>query len=413
LHTPDLTVPRRYRAACSYTAFVPLPIEALDISMSGAVATAVSEAEAAIARLNEGGHRALGPFARLLLRTESVASSKVEGMQVDVRTLARAEAKNDLGQTVSQAALEVLGNVDAMQAAIESATDAQAVTVDQLKNIHHVLLQRAHNAHIAGQVRLVQNWIGGNDYNPCGADFVPPPPEQVDALLADLTRFCSDDRLPPLVQAAIAHAQFETIHPFEDGNGRTGRALVQVLLRRRRLAPNFVPPISVVLVTNKQQYIRGLTVYREGRLDEWLEVFAVSTARAADLARKYLGEVGNLQEQWKSLLRASARVRSDAAAWRIIEMLPAYPVVTLPTAVAFTGRTKPAVNQAIDQLVSAGVLVPLSNAKRNRAWEAFGLLDLLGQLESGRAPEGQPGPEPIPDVVGRPERGGHRPTPHV
>lgn len=397
-YDPALNAPPRYRRACSYEAFVPLPIEQVDVSISGSVAATVSEAEAAIRELNAGRHPALAPFARLLLRTESIASSKVEGIQVDARTLARAEVSSDIGHKAAPTALEVIGNIDAMQLAIENATAEESVGVEQIVAIHGALLAQAPNAHIAGKIRTGQNWIGGNDYNPCGAAFVPPPPEEVDGLLGDLCRFCSEDRLSPLVQAAIAHAQFETVHPFDDGNGRTGRALVQVILRRCRLAPAYVTPISVILAANKEQYIGGLTAYREGRVEAWLEVFAVSAARAAHLARYYLSEIETLQNQWRSMLRASARVRADAAAWRLIEVLPAQPVVTLPTAVARVERTKPALNQAIEQLVAAKILTPLSGGKRNRAWEASGLLDLLTRLESGATPEGEPGPGPIPDV---------------
>jgi Fic family protein len=397
-YDPTLDAPPRYRRACGYDAFIPLPIEELEVSISGALAATVSEAEAAIRELNTASQTALAPFARLLLRTESIASSKVEGMQIDARTLARAEVSSDIGQRATPTALEVLGNIDAMLFAIENATAEESVGVEQVVDIHRALLAPAPNSHIAGRIRTEQNWIGGNDYNPCGADFVPPPPEDVGWLLGDLCQFCNAERLPPLIQAAIAHAQFETIHPFADGNGRTGRALVQIILRRRHLAPAFVPPISVILAANKELYISGLSAYREGRVEAWLEVFSVSAARAAHLARRYLREVEELQEQWRSMVRSSARIRVDAAAWKLIDVLPAQPVITLPTAVARIERTKPAVNQAIEQLAAAKVLIPMSGGKRNRAWEASGLLDLLIRLESGETPEGEPDLEPIPDA---------------
>jgi Fic family protein len=397
-YDPHLYAPARYRRACGYEAFIPNPIEELEVSISGGVAATLSTAEAAIKELNSEGHAALAPLARLLLRTESIASSKVEGLQVDVRALARAEVSSDIGQRASPTALEVIGNIDAMQLAIENATAGVSVDVERVVEIHRALLERAPNADIAGRIRSVQNWIGGNDYNPCGADYVPPPPEQVDALLSDLGRFCSGDRLSPLVQAAIAHAQFETIHPFEDGNGRTGRALVQIILRRRELAPSYVPPISVILARNKDQYISGLTAYRQGRIEAWLEVFAVAAARAAELASLYLKEIEGLQEQWRTMVRDTARIRKDAAAWKLIDALPAQPIVTLPTAVVQIGRTKPAVNQAIEQLVTAGVLIPLSQGKRNRTWEGWQLLDLIDRLESAEAPEGELARGSIPDV---------------
>ena len=204
-------------------------------------------------------------------------------------------------------------------------------------------------------------------------------------LLDDLVDFCNADDLSPLTQAAIAHAQFETIHPFEDGNGRTGRALVQVLLRRRSLAPAYVPPVSVVLAANKQRYIRGLTDFREGRLNEWLESFAVAAARSAELAAGYLREVRTLQEEWRARLAPNVR-RSDAAAWLLVDQLPAHPVISAPTAAAVIPRSKPAVNQAVAQLVTAGILVPLGGGQRNRLWEAPGLLELLAGLEAGEPP---------------------------
>ncbi len=385
---PGLYAPARYRSLCSYDAFVPDPVAGFSPSLEGAVAGVVSDAEAKIVELNASAQPALGPLARLLLRTESIASSKVEGMQVDARALARAEARHQAGGRVGREAFEILANVDAMQLAVEEATAGAALAVENILAIHRALLERASPA-IAGLLRNGQNWVGGNDYNPCGADFVPPPAEEVPALLADLAAFCADESLPPLVQVALAHAQFETIHPFADGNGRTGRALVQVILRRRGLAPSYVPPISVILAASRETYVHGLTSFREGRELEWIEAFAAAAAQAALLASDYLGEARRLQGRWREQLKAAAAPRRDAAAWALIDVLPAHPVITVPIGMAATGRSKPAVTQAVGQLVASDVLEPLSAGRRNRSWEAVGLLDLLAGLESGhptRAP---------------------------
>ena len=381
-HDPDLYAPARYRRACNYESFFPWPLEGIP-PLDAEVAGTISAAEDAIRRLNADARPALQPFARLLLRTESIASSKVEGLQIDARSLARAEARADLGETIGAEAAEILANVDAMQLAIEEATTAPALTVDDVAAIHRVLMARASNAdRVAGRIRTSQNWIGGNDYNPCGADFVPPPPEEVDRLLEDLVRFCADDGLSPLVQAAVAHAQFETIHPFEDGNGRTGRALVQVILRRRGLAPAYVPPISIALAVDKPGYVAGLTAFREGRENEWLERFAVAAVRAADLASRYVGRVIELQRVWREL--AATRVsRRDAGAWRLIDELPGYPVISVAVAMARIERSRPQASAAIEQLVAAGVLEPIGTGRRNRLFEAVGLLDLLSGLEAG------------------------------
>jgi Fic family protein len=197
----------------------------------------------------------------------------------------------------------------------------------------------------------------------------------------------NDETLPPLVQSALIHAQFETIHPYDDGNGRTGRALVQVVLRRRGLAPSYVPPISVVLAADRERYIEGLTWYRHGRVADWIERFAGAAARAATLASSYLTAVAALQDQWRKALSEAGNPRADAAAWAVIDVLPAYPAITSPVAAAATGRAKASVHQAIGHLVDAGILMPLSESKRNQAWEAAGLLDLLASLEAGEAPD--------------------------
>lgn len=386
-YDPTLDAPVRYRRACQYEAFVPDELMSLDVRFDAPLAGLVSEAENAIRELNEDGGPALAPLARLLLRTESIASSKVEGMQLGVRELARAEAKAESGIAPAPTAIEVLANIDAMVLAVDDAAQVERFGKAEIVAIHRRLLERAPHRHIAGQVRSQQNWIGGNDYNPCGADFVPPPQEELSRLLADLCQAINDDTLPPLVQAALVHAQFETIHPFDDGNGRTGRALVHVVLRRRGIAPHFLPPISVVFAGAKGRYITGLTKFRGDGVTAWIEHFAAATVRAARLARAYIDTVRALQERWRQQLRAVDRApRVDAAAWAIIDLLPAHPMISAPVASAVTSRAKGRIYEGIEQLVAAGVLLPLSAGRRNRWWEAAGLLDLIAQLEAGQLP---------------------------
>lgn len=384
-HDPTVDAPAKYRRACHYDVFVPDKLDQFPLTLEGTVAGVVSEAEAAIRQLNDAARPALAPLARLLLRTESIASSKIEGMQIGVRELARAEAKAETGGDVGPTALEVLSNINAMELAMHEAAETEPFTVAEIVAIHHRLMARALNAgRIAGKIRTTQNWIGGNDYNPCGADFVPPPPEEVAALLDDLCEAINSDLLPPLVQAALVHAQFETIHPFADGNGRTGRALIHVVLKRRKVAPAYVPPISVVLAAARDRYIGGLTSFRADRVGEWVEHFALAARASARLASDYLQQVQDLSATWRRAVAIQPGApRADAAVWAVIEALPAHPMLTAPVAAAATGRSKPQVYQALEQLETAGVLKPLSQSKRNRSWEAVGLLDLLAGLESG------------------------------
>lgn len=384
---PTLNAPPRYRRACQYDVFVPDTLAELRVNLPAEVAGLVSDAEQSIQALNrvEGG--VLAPLARLLLRTESIASSKVEGLQVGASDLARAVARAGAGERTSATALEIIDNIEMMQLAVGDAASQQPFGIAQLVAIHERLMAHAPNRHVAGHLRTVQNWIGGNDYTPCGADFVPPPPDALPSLLDDLCVAINDDALPPLVQAALVHAQFETIHPFEDGNGRAGRALIHVVLRRRGLAPHFIPPISVVLAASRTRYIDALTAYRGDGVERWIEHFAAASARSARLAQAYVEAVRALQEQWRAQLRASdGAPRGDAAEWALIEVLPSHPVITAPVATAATGLVKTAIYRAIDQLVAAGVLSPLGEGRRNRAWEAVGLLPLIEGLDAGEMP---------------------------
>ena len=387
---PTRDAPPRHRRACRYDVHLPALLGGMELRLDGPLAALVSEAEQALIALNTEGGPALAPLARLLLRTESIASSKVEGLQLGVRELARAEAKAESGSSPGATAQEVLANIDAMVLAVESAAERAHFDEDGIRAIHRRLLERTAHQHIAGRFRDAQNWIGGNDYTPCGADFVPPPPELVAPLLRDLCETINTDLLSPLVQAALAHAQFETIHPFDDGNGRTGRALVHVVFKRRGIAREFVPPISVVFAGARTEYIDGLTRFRndgDNGVLAWIEHFAMATRRASHLARAYIASARLLQEEWRTRLRALHAVpRADAAVWAIIDHLPAHPMISAPVATAVTNRSKSRVYEAIEQLTEAGVLIPLSGGQRNRWWEATGLLDLVGKLESGESP---------------------------
>lgn len=385
-YDPTLYAPARFRRACNYDTFLPNPLVGFEPTITMSTVGVVSDAERRLPRLGTGSTAALAPLARLLLRTESIASSRVEGLQVDARDLARGEARADTGGKLNATTAEVLANIDAMELAIDEATSAKRFSPDQIVAIHRQLMTAAPNAHVTGRIRTLQNWIGGNDHNPCGADFVPPPPEQVEPLLADLCDAMADESLPPLVQAALVHAQFETIHPFDDGNGRTGRTLIHVVLRRRGLAEVFVPPISVVFARDRERYIAGLTAYRNGEVGRWIETFATATVQATGIAASYLDEVAQLTEQWREMLRAASDPRADAAAWAIIHLLPAHPVITGAIAGAVTGRAKAAIHNALDQLAEAGVLEPVADGRRNRSWEAAGLLDLIADLEAGELP---------------------------
>jgi Fic family protein len=389
-------LPRRDHRSCTYEAHIPDLLAGRRISLDGDVAADVADAEAAIARLNAAAITLVNTdaLARILLRAESVASSRIEGLEVGPRRLIRAEAARLLGESSDDVtADEVLANIDAMSWAVETLAHEKTITLDGLLEVHRRLLAQTRLAEHAGKIRTQQNWIGGSSYNPCSADFVPPPPEEVYDLLVDLCAFCNDDSLPTIAQAALAHAQFETIHPFIDGNGRTGRALIHVILRRRGLAARVLPPISLILATRAEDYIAGLTATRHrGRVDSavardglnrWVGSFAAAANRSVTDAAAFEARVVEIQTSWR--LRVG-RIRQHSAIDRLIQTLPGAPLLTVSHGSELIGRSFQQTNEAISRLVNAGILTQVSIGRRNRAFEASeivdGFMDLERQLAS-------------------------------
>jgi Fic family protein len=392
-------LPRRDRRPCEYEAYVPDALTGAKIAINGDVAADVADAERAITMLDAQALTLADTeaLARILLRAESVASSRIEGLEVGARRLLRAQAAQELGEQPSDiTALEVLGNINAMSEAIRSISQDDPITVNHLLAFHHRLLADTRLAAHAGIIRTQQNWIGGSAYNPCSASFVPAPHELVPDLLEDLCAFCSDDALPAVVQAAMAHAQFETIHPFVDGNGRTGRALIHLVLRRRGLATRISPPISLVLATWSNDYVAGLQATRylgsassvaaHDGINLWVARFAAAARRAVDDATSFEAAVQELHEQWRARL---GPVRANSATDLLLRSLPGAPVITVGSATTLIGRSFRAVNDAIARLADVGILKQINVGKRNRAFEAPDIIQAFTDLERQLAsPEG-------------------------
>lgn len=392
----DPTAPggKAERRALRYRTFVPDHIASSELTLPSNVAAAVSSAERAVDALNRDPPplASLEVLARRLLRAESVASSRIEGLVLSQRRLARAEAEDRDAR--DETARSVLGNVAAMEEAVALGSSARQLRVTDILALHRVLMLATTTPEFAGKLRDRQNWIGGNAFNPGRADFVPPPPALVKDLITDLAAFMSRTDVAPVVQAAIAHAQFETIHPFADGNGRVGRALIHVVLRRRGLAPRYVPPVSLVLAADAKAYVAGLTAFREERAAEWVLGFAQALERAATKATELAHRLAELQDQWRN--RAGHPRRHSSAEALIVE-LPAHPIVTVATAQKFLGRSKQSVNEGVAALARCGVLHPITLAKRNRAWEARELFDLINDVERELATPGdETSPSPAP-----------------
>jgi Fic family protein len=385
---------------------VPDPIADWDQPLAGHAAEAVARSTAALSELQVvGPGHDLEAIATTLLRSEALGSSFIEGLRASNKRLALAVYEPRAADPTARA---VLGNVRAMERAIEIGTEQRRFRLDDLLDVHRTLLEGTTEERFAGIVRTEQNWIGGRGTSPRDAAFVPPPPDRVAALLTDLVAFANLEDLPAISQAAIAHAQFETIHPFGDGNGRAGRCLIHVILRRRRVAPRLVPPISVVLATNAKRYIAGLTDFREGRADDWIGGFADAVTLAAQSTELLRTQIDGLLEE---LIERAGSPRKDSVARRIILGLPRQPVVSADVAASAYNVTPTAARAALNRLQETSVLVPARvGRRRDREWisdELFQLLDAfehdLGESAAGtkRRPSPSPTRPPRPEPPAR------------
>lgn len=387
----DAYGPRSALTAFAYQAFVPDPIRDADIRLGCATVAEVEAAAVAVHELQSGPtFRGLEAVGRQLLRAEALASSRIEGLEISQRRIAKAIADGD---ERDETARSVIANIAAMQRAVEIAAEQRSLAVADILAIHDVLMTLPRERPFAGHLREVQNWLGTNTDSPRGAEFIPPPEEEVPGLMEDLVAFIGREEMSPVVQAALVHAQFETIHPFVDGNGRVGRALIHVVLRRGRVASRIVPPVSVVLATNRQRYVEGLTAFRSGDVDGWIVFFARALADSAAASRRLGERLTELEAKWL----AAVRPRAGSAAEKLIGGLSGQPVLSVETTRGVTGVSFQATNQAIARLEAAGVLRPIrGDWRRNRLWESPDILSLLDEFEANAALPTRAGERPRP-----------------
>lgn len=323
------------------------------------------------------GSAALPPtweaLARLLLRAEGVASSYIEGVGAPLADVAAAE----LDPTVGEAAAWVADNLAAVRGAIDDAHGGP-LDLGTVHGWHRTLMAGSGHlpAHLVGVPRDLQGWIGGT--SPLDAVLVTAPPGDIAPLLDDLIAFANRTDVDAVTQAAVAHAQFEVIHPYADGNGRVGRVLAGWVLTRR-LTLVSPPPVSVRIAADPGGYLSGLTLYRLGDVDPWVRWFADVVRAAGETAITLVGDVTDLQDRWRGHL---AGLRADATALRVLDLLPQHPVLAATTVAASLGVTERAARSALEALAAHGIVEPYTPARRDRGrprrwWVARELIDLL------------------------------------
>ena len=365
----------------TYASTIPSMIAAFDPVLPADLAADAEEATAELARFDTyarvalgADSPALGPMTSILLRTESASSSQIENLTVGAKQLALAE----ITQSNSANAQTVVANVRAMEAALALADrlDERAILA-----MHEALLsgQRGWEQH-AGRFREELVWVGTSSISPRGATHIAPQPEAVAPAITDLVAFMRRDDLPVLVQVAVAHAQFETIHPFADGNGRTGRALVHAMLRAKGITRHTTAPVSAGLLVETEAYFSALTAYRDGDARPIVEQFARAGRYAAASGA---GLVDDLAAQMAEARGKLVGLRPQAAAWTVLPHLVAHPVISSSFLTAALGMSAVTAQRALSQLTEAGVLVERTGQKRNRVWQHDGVLGVLDLFAQG------------------------------
>lgn len=365
----------RARGTGAYEATVPAPLADLALALPSDLAADVADAEAALVAFDAHSaavlgpdSQAIGPMSSVLLRTESASSSQIEDLTVGARQLALAE----LEESSSTNALTVVANVRTMEAALRLADRLDLDAILQM----HAELMASPQAPDGGRLREQLVWVGRSGASPRGAAHIAPEAEDVPAALADLVAFIGREDLPVLVHAAIAHAQFETIHPFTDGNGRTGRALVHAMIHGKGLVTRTTAPVSAGLLTDLEGYVASLESFRAGDARPVVEEFA----RAARYAAATGGTlVDDLAEQLEVSREQLGGLRRHAFAFRLLPLLVGQPIVNAAFVREALGTSAMTAQRALAQLTEAGVLTERTGRSRGRVWQHTGILAVLDE----------------------------------
>ena len=365
----------RARGSGPYRSTVTSPIENYRPELPVDLASEVDDATQALvafdshAAVTLGSESpALGPMSSVLLRTESSSSSQIENLTAGARQLALAE----LDESKSLNAKMIIANVRALKAALSL---ADQLDESSILTMHRELLmhQRGWEEH-AGVYRNQLVWVGGERSSPRGAGHIAPQNSLIKGAMRDLLKFIAREDLPVLAQAAIAHAQFETIHPFADGNGRTGRAIVQAMLRGKGLITHTTAPISAGLLRNTKSYFAALTAYRAGDAAPIIREFSSASLYAAFTGKRLVDSLAAEQESARQRLGS---LRKQAVGWAVLPHLIAQPVLNTTYLQEKLGMNAMSAGRALAQLTDAGVLTEATGLRRNRVWQQSEILGIL------------------------------------
>lgn len=365
----------------SFEAFVPEPLPPrLAAKELATLDEPLRKAEAALARLDLAGEMipSLDWFIYAFVRKEALLSSEIEGTQATLVDVLAWEQAEQAGSSRIEDIEEVTNYVAGINHAFEqiSSPKGAPISIRLFNDSHRILMQGVRGANKQpGELRRSQNWVGGS--RPGNAVFVPPPPERVADLLGDLERYIhAEDALAPLLRVGLVHVQFETIHPYLDGNGRLGRMLIALLLDHWGLLKSPLLYLSLYLKQNQAAYYRWLSAVRsEGDWIGWLRFFLDGVSEIADDATQRARALyGRVSDDRRALLETQG---ATVTAIQLFELLPAHPVITMPLVTRLLSITKPTAGKAIDVLIKAGILAEVGARKRDRLYRYDNYLQLL------------------------------------
>jgi Fic family protein len=359
----------------TYHPAVPVDVADLVLDLPPSVLADAESASHEITRFDAELGGEIAPFAAVLLRSESAASSQIENLTASARAIGEAELP---GGEARRNAEMIVANTAAMQAPIAL---SDTVDADAILAMHRALMANEPR-HTPGEFRTEPVWIGGSS-TPIGATFVGPRHEVVPSAIGDLIAFAQRADVPTLPQIAVGHAQFETIHPFTDGNGRTGRALVQAMLRNKGLTRQVTVPVSAGLLADTSAYFAALTSYRDGDAAPIVERFSQATVLSIANGRRLITDLRDIRETWNDVITA----RSDSAVWKVADFLIRRPVVNAPLLAQELGIESTNAHRYLNPLTDAGILVETTNGPRNRVWrspEVLAALDAFAERAGRR-----------------------------
>lgn len=360
----------RRRMLPTYEASIPHLIANRDVILSPQLTARVSDLLVSIARFDGEQMQRGYDLPALLLRSESSASSQIEHLTSSVRNVALAELADESPQN----ARLVAGNVAAMRKALASQDE---ITVDSIRDVHRILINWSGES-FGGELRREQVWVGGTPYSPHGAHYVPPTWQRVPEYLDDIVAFISREDVDPIVQAAVAHAQFETVHPFIDGNGRTGRVLLHKILRRSGVLLHVTLPLSAGLLHNVDAYMKSLEAYQEGNPIAVVEQLVDALELSLMVGRLVARNLDGVFAGWRGLMTE----RANSSIHCLPLVLAEQPVVTVPYVAEKMGITTRAAQNLVSRACEYEILRPLGNRRRGVFYQADELIDVLEEASS-------------------------------